>query len=177
MTRLGLSIKWLLWLLCLLMLGSTGYLFFLALNANLEDYNFEPGGSAPVGKKLFDSKAPAHAGSNPASVPEEISGPPDLHKKAFHSGFLKNPFVSPLPSDKELRRGKDFLEYQGVIETADTLLGLVEVTKTHKTLIVHQGQKIDSLGVEILTITAKSLTFSKDGVKTVISLGGIRHEP
>jgi hypothetical protein len=95
---------------------------------------------------------------------------------------LKNPFVipslyqrNPAKRNASPKKNLGFLEYQGVVETADDVRGLVRVTASKESYVVYEGEILVELGVEIRKITPKVLTYYKDGVETVISLGGIVH--
>jgi hypothetical protein len=95
---------------------------------------------------------------------------------------LKNPFVIPSvyqrnPAKRIVSPPKNlgFLEYQGVVETADDIRGLVRVTASKESFVVCEGESLVEFGIEIRKITPKVLTYSKDGVETVISLGGTVH--
>jgi hypothetical protein len=92
---------------------------------------------------------------------------------------LKNPFVIPFPAHKNpdqrlsSQKKRTYIEYQGIIETDNSMLGLVKMTATNEAFLVYEGESLVEFGLEIHKITAKNLTYSKDGIEAVISLGGI----
>jgi hypothetical protein len=102
-----------------------------------------------------------------------------LHYGPVKNLFLKNPFVVPLQYNGRAshhfvpKRPQAFLEYQGIIETDSNILGLVKATTTKEAFVVHEGECIIEFGLEIRKITPETLTYSKDGIEAVISLGGI----
>ena len=106
---------------------------------------------------------------------------PAVYHQSQPKLYLKNPFVIPIQyndySGHRLitQRKRAFMEYQGIIETDNNVLGLVKLTTTNEAFVVYEGESIVEFGLEIKKITPKALTYSKDGVETVILLGGIQH--
>ena len=115
------------------------------------------------------------------SIPNIRSHPDQPALTLEGSVALKNPFIIPSPYQRNSgfrptphrRRGP--LEYRGIIETDSNIMALVTVTSSGESLVVYEGEDLVELGIMIGKISAKTLTYSKNGIETVISLGGIKH--
>jgi hypothetical protein len=88
---------------------------------------------------------------------------------------IKNPFIVPRQYNgvSSKKKQQTFLEYQGIIETNKGILGLVRITDTDEVFIVYEGENL--IEFEILKITPKTLTYSKDGKEIAVPLRGILH--
>lgn len=108
--------------------------------------------------------------------------PLDQELKESNSRMLssmKNPFIIPgryagnYGQNISPQKKQAYLSFQGVIETNDSILGLVRVNATGEVFAVYEGE--DLLDFQVKKITPSTLTYSQNGNEVVIPLGGIRH--
>lgn len=106
--------------------------------------------------------------------------PPDNYESDYQPiTNIKNPFTAPSQNNDTkgqnvpFNKKQTFLEYQGIIETNNSIFGLVKVTHTGEVFVVYEGENL--VEFEIRKITPKTLTYSKDGIEAVIPLGGKLH--
>jgi hypothetical protein len=168
-SRSNVCVRWLLAFLSFIAVGGgIGYFFMRSLRTEFAQL-------APLRAK--DHLEPV-AVENVKIIGSNLSVP-TVYQQSQPKLALKNPFVIPIQYYKKsghrlvTPRKRMFIEYQGIIETENNVLALVRLTTSDKTFVVYEGESIVEFGLAIKKITPKNLTYSKEGVDVVISLGGI----
>jgi hypothetical protein len=171
MSQSNVWFRWILIFLSFIALGGgIGYFFMLSLRPDFVH-------QAPL--KINNQLGPVAVKNVKNTYNHQYE--PVLNHQSRPKLDLKNPFVIPNQYYQKsglrsiTQRKQAFIEYQGIIETDNNVLGLVKLTNTNETFVVYEGEIIVELGLEIRKITPKTLTYSKDRVEAVISLGGIQH--
>lgn len=168
MSRSNVWFKWILVFLSFIAVGGgMGYFFMRSLRTDFAQL-------APLTVKKQPTVENVKKSFNIPSVPA-------IDQKSQPKVDLKNPFVIPIQYYKKsghplvTSKNRALMEYQGIIETDNKVLGLVKLTTTNETFVVYEGESIVEFGLTIEKITPKTLTYTKDGVEAVISLGGSQH--
>ncbi len=90
---------------------------------------------------------------------------------------LQDPFVVPAEMKKNkvvhTESNPNLFDFVGIIETDNNLVAMLKVQKNQEVLLVHQGEYVTKLGIEIRKINLDSLTFYRDGKEVVLTLGGV----